>query len=423
VSRSGDFDGCPDGAARVTSGDFAASLANAPGRRTLLRRGERFDWSRPVRLADAAPRAASLGVFGPGVERATLAAAPGVTFETGSGWRVAHLALEGRAGPAPIAAFTEHGGVERFTVYDVAVRGFPACAEFWSPTRPNRGVAFVDVACGGFPDPGTGTKLYEDTEDSMFLGLDLDKGDHRDPADQTEFAYRSVFSSRKLIQHGLFRGRAPGQSKNLLQLRHCPTEGPWRARCQDGASPSRYVVVSHNRFVEGTGPRGFTALRVCDHGSCTGAPGASQAVENYVFERNRIEIAPGDATGDQLASVFQLQGSRIAVRDNVADLRRWPRGGPPRVLFAQVDPPSNPARDLLADVRIERNRIVLGAAFPKGLILCGTRATAATGLACAGNVVYTAKPGDVAFTLGPGWRDAGNRVVAEEPDPAALPLR
>ena len=423
VSASGSFDGCPDGAQHVRSGDFASALANAPGRRTLLRRGESFAWSRPVRLADAPDGGAALGVFGPGSARATLRAGSGVMLDPGDDWRVSHLELRGPGANVALAAITEHGGVRRFTLEDVAVRGFNNCADFWSPTRPNEQIAFVDVSCGEFPDPGNGAKFYEDTQESMFLGLDLDKGDHRDPRDQTEFAYRTVFSQKKLIQHGRFRGRAPNQSKNLLQLRHCPTAGPWRVRCEDGKVPSRYVIVSDNQFVEGGGPHALTVIRVCDHGSCTGAPGESQAVEDYVFERNLFQIDARDGASDQMASIFELQATRTSVRDNVADLQGWPRGGPPRAFFALVEPLSNPQRDGSGEIWIHHNTLYFDPGSAKPIVLCAERGNM-SGLECANNLVYApGAAGAVTPSMGEGWRDTGNRVATGNPFPKAPPAR
>lgn len=425
VSAAGDFDGCPDGAAHARSGDFDASLANAPGRRTLLRRGETFAWDRVVRLVDASGGGASIGVFGKGNARATLRAAAGsrVLLDPGNDWRVAHVELVGTG--VKESAIDEKGGVARFTVWDAEVRGFDGCATFWSPPRPDAEVAFVDVRCKDFPDPGSGTKFYEDTERSMFLGLDIDKGDKRDPRDQTEFAYRTVYSQKKLIQHGRFQGRAPNQSKNLLQLRHCSAIGPWAKRCPDGRTPSRHVIVSDNHFIEGGGPHAMTVIRVCDHGTCGGRPGESQPVEDYIFERNLFQLNVRDVATEQLGSVFEIQAGRTTVRNNVADLQGWPHGRPGRAIFAIAVPPSNPARDRGGRVWILNNTVYLGRDFPGSFVLCGTRGAIESGV-CANNLVHAPGLGGQAVPLlGQGWRALGNvfDVGASPfagPPPAAL---
>ena len=316
-----------------------------PGRRTLLRRGETFEWDQPLRLVDATAAGSSIGAYGGGTARATLRVkgASRVVLDPGNDWRVAHLAIV--AAGAKESAIDEKGGVARFTAFDVEVRGFDGCATFWSPPKPDAEVAFVDVRCADFPDPGTGTKFYEDTERSMFLGLEIDKGDMRDPRDQTEFAYRTVYSQKKLIQHGRFQGRAPNHSKGLLQLRHCSAIGPWAKRCPDGKTPSRYVIVSDNHFIDGGGPRAMTVIRICDHGTCGGRPGESQPVEDYIFERNLFQVDVRDVATEKLASVFDIQAARTTLRNNVADLQGWPQGRPGRAIFAIAEPPSNPARD------------------------------------------------------------------------------
>lgn len=421
VSAAGDFSGCPAGAGHARSADFDASIANAPGRRTLLRRGETFAWDRVVRLVDASGRGASLGVFGDGPGRATLRATAGsrALLDPGNDWRVAHVELVGSG--VKESAIDEKGGVSRFTVWDAEVRGFDGCATFWSPPLPDAEVAFVDVRCKDFLDPGTGTKFYEDTERSMFLGLEIDKGDKHDPRDQTEFAYRTVYSQKKLIQHGRFEGRAPNQSKNLLQLRHCSAIGPWAKRCPDGKTPSRHVIVSDNHFIEGGGPRAMTVIRVCDHGTCGGKPGESQPVEDYIFERNLFQVDVRDVATEQLGSVFDLQAARTTVRNNVADLQGWPQGRPGRAIFAIVVPPSNPARDPGGHVWILNNTIYLGRGFPGSFVLCGTPGTIQAGV-CANNLVYAPGLGGKATPFfGQGWKALGN-VISGGASPFAGPL-
>jgi hypothetical protein len=421
VSVAGDFTGCPAGAARVRSADFDASVANAPGRRTLLRRGETFAWDRALRLVDATGRGASIGVYGAGAERATLRASAGarVFLDPGNDWRISQLALV--ASGAKESAIDEKGGVARFTVWDVDVRGFDGCATFWSPPKPDAEVAFVDVRCSEFPDPGTGTKFYEDTERSMFLGLEIDKGDKRDPGDNTEFAFRTVYSQKKLIQHGRFRGRAPNHSKNLLQLRHCSAIGKWAERCPDGANPSRHVIVSDNHFIEGGGPHAMTVIRVCDHGTCGGKPGESQRVEDYVIERNFFQVDVRDPATETLTSVIDMQASRSTVRNNVADLRGWPLGGQPRMFFAIPIAPSNPARDPGGRVSILHNTIVLDRDFPRSFVLCGRGGTVAGGV-CANNlVVAPGLRGESIPVFGQGWTAMGNRIGPDVPFARALP--
>jgi hypothetical protein len=421
VSASGDFGGCPAGAARTRSSDFDAALANLPGRRTLFRRGETFAWDRVVRLAEASGRGASIGVFGGGTQRATLRAAAGAraSIDPGNDWRLAHVELEGAG--ADFSAIDEKGGVARFTVWDVAIRGFNGCATFWSPPKPDAEVAFVDVRCSDFPDPGGGTKFYEDTERSMFLGLEIDKGDKRDPRDNTEFAYRTVYSQKKLIQHGRFRGRAPNHSKNLLQLRHCSAIGKWAERCPDGANPSRHVIVSDNHFMEGGGPHAMTVIRVCDHGTCGGKPGESQRVEDYVIERNLFQVDVRDAASETLTSVVDMQASRSTVRNNVADLQGWPLGGQPRMFFVIPIAPSNAARDPGGRVSVLHNTVLLGRGFPRSLVLCGRGGTIAGGV-CANNlVVAPGLRGEATTVFGKGWTDVGNRILPDVPFTAGLP--
>jgi hypothetical protein len=415
VSVSGAFDGCPAGADQVHAADFDASLQNADGRRTLFRRGETFRWDRLVKLADASEHGAAIDAFGPGDARAEIVAAAPVALDPGNDWRVANLSLRGIGKVEGSAAFFEPDGVDLFTVSNVEVRAFNTCATLWSPLKPNTRVSFVDVTCRDFPEPGKGTKFYEDTAESMYLGLDIDKGNHSDPRDQTEFAYRTVYSVKKLIQHGRFRGRAPNMSKNLLQLRHCEGKGPWAARCPDGRVPSRWVIVSDNQFVEGGGPRAITVIRVCDHASCLGKPGQSQPLSDYIFERNLIQVDVKDAATETLESVFMLQGAGISVRDNVADLQGWPRGGPHRMVFAFVAPPSNPSRDRAENIWITDNVIYLGDGYPGSAVLCSAP-RGGSNFVCAGNLLYAPKLGGSATaTMGSGFQGSGNRLDGPNP--------
>lgn len=421
VSVAGNFAGCPAGAQHVTSDDFDAQLANRPGHRTLLRRGETFRWSKATKLVDAGDVGSALDVFGSGAAHATLRAATKLALGPGAGWTVAHLALHGNGEAAPIAAVSARGGLRRFTVWDVDVRRFNNCVDFWSPDEPDSEVALVELHCSEFPDPGNGAKFYEDLDHSMILGLELDKGDHVAPDDQTEFAYRTVFSQKKLIQHGRFQGRGPNMSKNLLQLRHCSATGPWIARCADGAVPSRYVIVSDNHFIEGGGPHAITVIRVCDHAACTGKIGESQPVLDYVFERNLIQVAVKSAT-EQLGAVFQIQAKQTSVRNNVADLQGWPHGGSAKPIFVLADPLSNSARDGDGDVWISHNTIALGKDYPGSALLCAARG-AKGALVCANNLFFA--PG-LAKSMTPvlgEWIASGNWVgEAAGASPFARPL-
>jgi PKD domain len=424
LSVRGDFDGCPDAAEHVTSDDFDAQLANQPGRRTLLRRGDTFRWARALRLVDAGDAGAALDVFGSGVAPAILRASARLTLGTGAGWTVAHVALHGNGEAAPIAAVTARGGLRRFTLWDVDVRRFNNCVDFWSPEKPDSEIAVVEVRCAEFPDPGNGAKFYEDTDHSMFLGVEIDKGDHVARDDETEFAYRTVFSQKKVIEHGRFRGRGPNQSKNLLQLRHC-SAGPWRARCPEGAVPARYVLVSDNHFVEGGGPRAITVIRVCDHAACTGSVGESQPVLDFVFERNLIQVDVRDVESERLGTVFQLQAKQTSVRNNVADLQGWPHGGAAKPTFVLVDPLSNAPRDGAGDLWITHNTVYLGRDYPGSAALCASR-DAKGALVCSNNLFVA--PGlatPLVPTIGTGWSALGNWIgqAADAASPFARAFR
>jgi hypothetical protein len=390
VSATGDFTGCPAGSRYKTSKDFDGSISNFDARRTLFRRGERFEWDAPVRLGDASRTGSLLGAFGPGDGRAEIHARARVNIDPGNDWRIEGLALHGPPG-SDHAAIGETEGVRRFTVHDVEVRGFNNCASFWSPKAPDVEVAFVDVRCADFPDPGNGAKFFEDTESSMFLGLDIDRGDKKSPQDATEFGHRAIFARKKIIQHSRYSGRAPVQSKNALQLRHCPSSPDWLGRCPDGKVPGQYVIVSDNHFIEGGGPGGLNVVRSCDHGSCDPRQGGSQPMMDWIFERNLIQVRSEDPARDQMQAVFQLQSGRTTVRDNVADLQGWPaKAGAGRALLVWLMPPSNPAGQ---------------------------------GHLCDNNLLYAPEQqGRLAPAMGPGWRAEGNQLVSAGPSPFAGPL-
>ncbi len=419
VSASGDFSGCPSGAETLHSSDFDGSLLDLDGRRTLFRRGESFTFDRSIQLTDASRSGASIGVFGNGSEGALVRARESAGIDAGNDWRVYGLRFEGHGLPLDRAAFSERNGVQRFTLLDVAVRGFGACLSFWSPTAPDAEVAVVDFSCRDFPDPGKGTQLFEDTERSFFQGLDLDRGELRHPADQSEFAHRSAFLNRKLIQHSLYRGRAANQSKNALQLRHCQPAPPW-TRCRDGEVPGRYVLVSDNQFVEGGGPQGLTVVRVCDHAGCGGTPGDSQPVQDLIFERNLIQV---DSRGpeDRLQSVFMLQGARVTIRNNLLDLQGWPGRDGLNISMLAVMPPSNAARDPADGFEFSHNTVYTGEGMPGSIILCNNGG-GGSGHVCANNLVYApGLRGDRIPTRGIGWKHFGNRFAGESENPFSGP--
>jgi hypothetical protein len=422
VSASGTFDGCPAGARHKTSKDFDGSISNADARRTLFRRGERFEWDAQVRLGDASRSGSLLGAFGPGAGRAEVHAKGKVKIDPGNDWRVEGLALHGPPG-SDGAAIGETDGVRRFTVHDVEVRGFNNCASFWSPNAPDVEVAFVDVRCADFPDPGDGAKFFEDTEDSMFLGLEVDRGEMKSPQDSTEFGHRSIFSRRKIVQHSRYTGRAPNQSKNALQLRHCPSSPDWLGRCPNGKVPGQYVIVSDNHFVEGGGPRGLNVVRTCDHASCDARGGHSQPLLDWIFERNLVQVRGQDASRDQMQAVFQLQSGRTTVRNNVADLQGWPaKAGAGRSVLVWLMPPSNAARDSVDGVWVLNNTVYLGSGYAGAAIVCA--GPAGQGHLCDNNLLYApAHGGRLMPAMGPGWRAEGNQLLdgAASPFAAAPP--
>jgi hypothetical protein len=405
VSRAGRFDGCPAGAQRTTSGDFDASLANADGRRTLYRRGERFEWDRPIQLAAASAKGASIGAFGAEAALPVVQTLAATFFDAGEDWRVTQLALVGTGKQARVSPFRERKGVRRFTVWDVDVTRFDYCVDFFSPGARDEEVAFVEYRCREFPDPGDGAKVFEDTERSMFLGLDVDKGDMSEN-DNAEFVHRAVYSRRKVIQHVRYQGRSPRHSKNVLQLRHCEAQGRWASKCTDGAAPSEYVIVSDNHFVEGGGPRASSIVRVCDHQACTGAVGNSQPIQDYVFERNLLQLRGKDPTKDRMLRVFQLQARRSTVRNNVADLQGWPGRAAQEAAFVEVTPMSNP-RDDNDGVWVLHNTVFMGEGTTPQIALCS--AGRGSGHVCANNLLYG--PGMRAtrnITRGAGWSAVGN---------------
>jgi hypothetical protein len=132
-STSGNFAGCPIGASRITSSDFAsvrnaATSANSV-RRLLLRRGEQ--WTASASANIAVPGPGLIGAFGDGprpvIQTAAgfTAATPVISFSSGTtptmkDWRLMDVSLDGSLNPNPRTwGVGAMGGIDQLTILRV----------------------------------------------------------------------------------------------------------------------------------------------------------------------------------------------------------------------------------------------------------------------------------------------------------------
>ncbi len=137
-STSGNFAGCPAGAMRIVTSNFAgvtdtASGAN-PVRRLLLRRGEVWSAAAPGRLR--APGPGVLGAFGPPTEARPIVRGTGAILMLSSAttpkfgdWRVMDLEFDGQGGTGAKGVLAD-GGMNQITLLRLMIHDVDAAVEF-----------------------------------------------------------------------------------------------------------------------------------------------------------------------------------------------------------------------------------------------------------------------------------------------------
>jgi hypothetical protein len=422
VSTSGNFSGCPAGAEQITSSSVNSSILNQAGKRTLYRKGETFSISNAINLTNAGTTGSHVGAFPvTSSGKATFNVPSGNGTTGATNWRITDIFFNGLgAGGVPVN-MTGGSGTAQLTVYNVDVERFNGCATFYSPQGHNREISFVNVTCKNFINPGSGTKFFEDTESSMFMGIEIDKGDINNfGVDQTEFNHRMVYFDKKIIQHNKYHGRAVGHSKNVLQIRHCFTS--WGSKCINNTTRGQYLIVSDNHFLEEGGPQAAYVIRTCNESRCTSSADDSFPVENIIIERNLIQLDYDNPQTEPISSIFQINSARTTIRNNILDLQHLPVPGTssqgPSILNAEAHP-AGVSMDL-NDIWFINNSIYVDG-YPKGIRVCNTSA-GGSGHRCNNNLIYVPGiTGTITLTTGSNFASTQGNIIATTNPYTSLP--
>lgn len=309
-SRTGGFDGCPAGAARVTdaAGDFAVAIARdlRQGRRLLFRRGETWFTPRPAILDVNGPW--TVGAYGDGakpVVQRTGGSAILVFGRNGSNShrdaRVMDLALDGGSPEMPpIVAVDFSGKFDQVAFLRVDIEranaGFVQSASKPNLSAPWDQFTVADSAIQPSQGGRGGNGMYLFSSRTAILGNLFDNmsvGEHN---------FRSMYWRGLVVSSNTFQN--PNKKKANLTLR-----GPTWYK-QFGPLPagthSQHGIVSDNRFV--------------------GAPGVEIPVNTSIDasneSRTRYLIVERNWWTGQVGTVtaIGLNSSFSTVRNNIFDL-------------------------------------------------------------------------------------------------------
>lgn len=300
VSASGNFSGCPSGAAHVTTSTFTSAVGHAaPGRRVLLRRGDSFT-GRAV-LNGNGP--GILGAYGSG-------ASPKVTF-TGSNaalivstagvllkdWRVMDIAFVG-AGTQYSSAIAADAYLEQFLVLRVQSTLMHTGISI-NPRKVNRDglphihdqVGVVDSVFENMDGGSGGAGMYIAASHLAILGNTV-----RDST-RSEHLIRLPYVGQSVLSHNLLQ--EPAIKKHHLKLHATEVTSNFSYAERD----SHEVVISENIAEGGINGWSFTL------GPQNGI--VDERIRQMIVERNRFTTGSGTRTH------MLIWGRDLTARNNV----------------------------------------------------------------------------------------------------------
>lgn len=379
LSSSGTFDGCPEGARRITGSDLGAAREYAAsGRRLLLRRGDAFRGS----LAINSPGPGSIGAYGDG-NRPRIDASSVVFRISGqsprfSDHRIVDLEIVGQGADS---GAVDVGGMARdllllrlkTTGTGHAVIAPESIIQYWR----NQGSTDQDLSDGFFVQDcemghvsGVKTLLFVAAHRLAMLGnVYEDSGEH---------VLRVPWTERAVISSNYLSGAIP--TKHVVKL-----HGPGWA--SSGIARGRYterVVLSDNVFQGGD-----------DDWTVSVGPQNAQSderVRDLIVERNLF------LPSERVQVPLTLSGNDLTVRDNVFFRCARPQTSCMSVGARGIEPP--PAR-----VSILHNTCASLAESPRLAQISGS----ATDVRLFNNLVAGASAGSTGATNGS--REGGNLIT------------
>ncbi len=345
-STSGNFVGCPAGAAQVTTADFdvvrSAATATNSVRRLLMRRGER--WSLATQASIAVPGPGMIGAFGSGrdpvVEPTAAFPAAGafLTFSSGytptmKDWRLVDVKLDASSRPNDgLRGVVAAGGIDQLTLLRLTTDTMRLSVEFseyvldgWnnSATATVHGhhewdqLSIVDMTVLDMPPSPAGTQLpygvYLGAERLFFAGNSIDG--HGTASHGVSHNARFTYLAKAAIGNNTFMRAGP--SEHCIKL-HSQVWGDTGVAGSKGLGEgyTRWVDIADNKFVSAYG--GWPVA--------IGYPSSDPAEfrgKDIILERN-WQIA-GPALGGRFQNLWWPDTTS---RNNIFDLSG---GGPDRI--------------------------------------------------------------------------------------------
>jgi hypothetical protein len=309
-SSSGDFEGCPEGAAQQTISDFGEVEAHVEtGRRLLLRRGDTFSGNGGITLNVPGP--GIVGAYGEGdrplIQLSTVAIVVSGQRFNFNDWRVADLNFEGTSPSAEVISV--QGRANDLTVLRVRGSGIGRGI--------GAGLSTIDVLNeSGFPGHDVIDGLF--IQDSEFVNLVGGAGRtlgfiaaHRlvmlgatwrnslngEHVLRTTWVDRGVFSSNDM-------GEAP-DGKTVWKL-HAPD---FESNSISAGKYSERIVVSDNIF-RMTGPHVWTVVIGPQNTE------RDERIRQLVFERNMF------LPGPTALIALTVSAQDVVIRDNIVNHAR-----------------------------------------------------------------------------------------------------
>jgi hypothetical protein len=309
-SSSGNFDGCPEGAAQETISDFGDVDAHVEtARRLLLRRGDTFAGDTGVTLNVPGP--GMIGAYGEGdrplIQLSTLAIVVSGQSFSFNDWRVADLDFEGSSADSEVISV--QGRANDLLVLRVRGSGIGLGI--------GAGLSIIDALNeGGFPGHDVIDGLF--IQDSEFVNVVGGAGRtlgfiaaHRlvmlgatwrnslngEHVLRTTWVDRGVFSSNDM-------GEAP-ESKTVWKL-HAPD---FEGNSVGAGHYSERIVISDNVF-RMTGPHVWTVVIGPQN------TGRDERIRQLVFERNLF------LPGPSALIALSVSAQEVVVRDNIVNHTR-----------------------------------------------------------------------------------------------------
>lgn len=294
-STTGNFNGCPAGAAHVSTSNFARVAAEATAtnsaRRLLLRRGETFAAADMVSIAIPGP--GLVGSFGTGARPVIRAGAnlsgdnvisfssPGTP--TMKDWRLMDVTMDGSSNPnTAVSGIGARGGIDQLTILRVNPKALrlgitlsDSLLDHWN-AHGGTGhhvwdqLSVVDMDVTDMPGTVAAYGSYLAGERVFYAGNSVDGNGSTSHNARFTYLGKAVISNNSL--------RRPGVTEHSIKL-HAPAWGDTGVEGSGvGGGYSRWVVISDNLFT--------SSVNAWQVAVGSQNAGSDERVKDVILERN-----------------------------------------------------------------------------------------------------------------------------------------